>query len=239
MSRTPLLDLQNVSAGYGAIDCLHKVSLTVAPGEIVTLLGANGAGKTTTLSAISGLVRLRDGQIRFAGDRIDRLRPEVVAAKGIGHVPEGRRVFSRLTVVENLDLGAYLRKDRDAIRSDRDAMFDLFPVLRQRAEQLAGTLSGGEQQMLAIARGLMGRPKLLLLDEPSLGLAPKLVTQMFDIIRRINAAGTTMLLVEQNAFLALQIAHRGYLIETGAIVSSDTASALAASPHVKAAYLGG
>ena len=234
-----MLRLDRVIAGYGATAVLKGVSLDVRAGEIVTLLGANGAGKTTTLAAISGLVKVRQGSIALDGDRIDRLRPELVTARGVGHVPEGRRTFPRLTALENLQLGAYLRTDRDGIERDLQAMWKLFPVLKTRQQQLAGTLSGGEQQMLAIARGLMARPKLLLLDEPSLGLAPKLVTAMFEVITRINAAGTTILLVEQNAHMALQIAQRGYILQTGTIVLADTAKALANSAQVKAAYLGG
>ncbi len=234
-----MLRLEGVVAGYGQTPCLKGISLEVREGEIVSLLGANGAGKTTTLSAVSGLVRVRQGSIAFDGHRIDRLRPEAIAARGIGHVPEGRRVFPRMTVLENLQLGAYVRRDAEGIRADLQRVFELFPVLRSRSLQLAGTLSGGEQQMLAIGRGLMGRPKLLLLDEPSLGLAPKLVAAMFEIITRINGDGTTILLVEQNAHMALQVAHRGYILETGAIVLSDSAQALAKSPRVKAAYLGG
>ena len=233
-----MLSLDAVVAGYGDIACLKGVSLEVRDNEIVALLGANGAGKTTTLAAISGLVRLRGGSITFGGRRLDQLPPDQVAGCGIGHVPEGRRVFPRLTVLENLQLGAYLRRDRE-IGQDLEKMWDVFPVLKARAGQLAGTLSGGEQQMLAMARGLMGRPSLLLLDEPSLGLAPKLVQTIFEIIARINAAGTAILLVEQNARMALQIAHRGYILETGAVTLSDAAPALATNPQVKAAYLGG
>jgi branched-chain amino acid transport system ATP-binding protein len=234
-----MLSLRHVVAGYGPIACLKGVSLEVRQGEIVALLGANGAGKTTTLCAISGLVRLHQGAIEFEGRPIHALPAERIPTLGIGHVPEGRRVFPRLTVAENLALGAYLRRDRAAISRDLAHVWELFPILRERRRQLAGTLSGGEQQMLAIGRGLMGRPRLLLLDEPSLGLAPKLVTAMFEIVRRINRDGTTVLLVEQNAHLALQIAHRGYIMETGRIVLSDAASSLACSPQVKAAYLGG
>ena len=234
-----MLSLNGVVAGYGATACLHGVSLEVRSGEIVALLGANGAGKTTTLSTISGLLVPWEGTITFQGARVDRLPADVVATRGIGHVPEGRRVFPRLTVLENLQLGAYHRQDRAGIAQDLARMWDWFPVLRTRAAQLAGTLSGGEQQMLAMARGLMGRPQLLLLDEPSLGLAPKLVAVIFDIIRRINAEGTAILLVEQNARMALQVARRGYILETGSVVLTDDAAALAASPHVKTAYLGG
>jgi branched-chain amino acid transport system ATP-binding protein len=234
-----MLRLDTVVAGYGPIACLKGVSLEVRRGEIVALLGANGAGKSTTLCAISGLVRPTSGTIHFGARRLDVLSPERVAACGIGHVPEGRRVFPRLTVLENLQLGAYMRRDRAGIARDLAHAWELFPILNDRRRQLAGTLSGGEQQMLAIARGLMGRPELLLLDEPSLGLAPKLVTAMFEIVRRINAEGATVLLVEQNAHLALRIAHRGYILETGTIVLADHAAALLASPQVKAAYLGG
>ena len=236
---TMMLELSGVVAGYGSTTCLKGISLAVEQGEIVTLLGANGAGKTTTLMTISGLVRAHQGTILFKGRRIERRKPEAIAALGVGHVPEGRRVFPRLSVLENLQLGAFMRRDRMEIAADLEKIWALFPILAQRRKQIAGTLSGGEQQMLAIGRGLMGRPSLLLLDEPSLGLAPKVVMTMFDIIRRINAAGVTILLVEQNAHLALQVAHRGYILETGCIVLADSAGALAASPQVKAAYLGG
>ncbi|MBI4323451.1 MAG: ABC transporter ATP-binding protein [Candidatus Omnitrophica bacterium] len=234
-----MLRLDNVTAGYGTTACLKGVTLFVQAGEIVTLLGANGAGKSTTLLAISGLVRLSRGAIALNGARIDGLPPEAIAGRGVGHVPEGRRVFPRLTVLENLQLGAYLRGDQAGVAHDLAWVFELFPLLRDRRRQLAGTLSGGEQQMLAMGRGLMGRPALLLLDEPSLGLAPKLVQVVFDVIRRIHQAGTTVLLVEQNARLALAIAHRGYILEAGAIALADTAPALADNPRVKAAYLGG
>ena len=234
-----MLQLNNVVAGYGPIACLKAVSLEVHAGEIVALLGANGAGKTTTLMTISGLVRARQGAVTLNGREIDGLRPEAIAGLGVGHVPEGRRIFPRLTVLENLQLGAYLRRDHDGVAQDFARVFELFPLLRDRRRQLAGTLSGGEQQMLAMGRGLMGRPALLLLDEPSLGLAPKLVQAVFDVIRRIHQAGTTVLLVEQNARLALAIAHRGYILEAGAITLADTAPALANNPRVKAAYLGG
>ncbi|MBI2885002.1 MAG: ABC transporter ATP-binding protein [Candidatus Omnitrophica bacterium] len=234
-----MLVLDGVVAGYGPTVCLKGIDLEVRPGEIVALLGANGAGKTTTLMAISGLVRPRQGSITFGGARLNGIAPEAVAALGIGHVPEGRRVFTRLTVLENLRLGAYLRRDSRAMHEDVRQMWELFPVLRARQRQLAGTLSGGEQQMLAMARGLMGRPTLLLLDEPSLGLAPKLVRTVFDIITRINAGGTAILLVEQNARMALSVAHRGYILETGAVTLCDSAKALAGNPHVKSAYLGG
>ena len=233
-----MLTLDALEAGYGQTSCLKGVSLTVKAGEIVALLGANGAGKTTTLMALSGLVPVRGGVITFEGASIAGLAPERIVAYGISHVPEGRRMLPRLTVLENLELGAYLRRDRAGFQRDLERMFQLFPILAQRRRQLAGTLSGGEQQMLAIARGLMARPKLLLLDEPSLGLAPKLVLTIFETIQRINREGTTLLLVEQNAYLALQIAHRGYVLDSGRIVLTDTAAALAQNPQVKAAYLG-
>ncbi len=234
-----MLRLDGVSAGYGPTVCLKGITLEVRHGEIVALLGANGAGKTTTLMTISGLVRARRGTITFQNQRVETRAPESIAALGIGHVPEGRRIFPRLTVAENLDLGAYVRRGRGDVAHDRQRIFELFPIVRERSRQLAGTLSGGEQQMLAMARGLMAQPSLLLLDEPSLGLAPKMVETIFALIRRINADGVTILLVEQNARLALEVAHRGYILETGAITMSDAATALAANPQVKAAYLGG
>ena len=234
-----MLRLEHIEAGYGPVNCLKGISLNVRQGEGVTLLGANGAGKTTTLMTISGLVTPRQGTVHFQDVPLGRIPPATVVGLGISHVPEGRRVLSRLTVLENLELGAYLRHDRAGIREDVERMYALFPILASRRSQLAGTLSGGEQQMLAIARGLMARPKLLLLDEPSLGLAPKLVVTIFDTIQRINAEGMTILLVEQNAYLALKIAHRGYVLEAGRIVLTDTAKALASNPQVKAAYLGG
>ncbi|MBI4354134.1 MAG: ABC transporter ATP-binding protein [Candidatus Omnitrophica bacterium] len=234
-----MLALERVVAGYGSTTCLKGVSLEVRAGEIVALLGANGAGKTTTLMTISGVVRARQGTIRFAGERIDALSAETIAARGVGHVPEGRRIFPRLSVLENLQLGAYLRANRQEISEDFEKVWTLFPRLRERRHQLAGTLSGGEQQMLAIGRGVMGRPKLLLLDEPSLGLAPKLVQLIFEVIQRINRTGIPILLVEQNVRMALTIAHRGYIVETGRITMMDDATRLANNPQVKAAYLGG
>ena len=234
-----MLQLDGIEAGYGRTSCLKGVSLTVNEGEIVTLLGANGAGKTTMLLAISGLLAIRRGTVTFRGQALNRAAPAEIVARGVSHVPEGRRILPRLTVRENLELGAFLRRDRHAIQRDRGRMFELFPILAQRATQLAGTLSGGEQQMLAIARALMARPALLLLDEPSLGLAPKLVLTMFETITRLNQEGMTFLLVEQNAYLALHVAHRGYVLETGRIVLSDSAAALSTNPQVKAAYLGG
>ena len=234
-----MLTLERVTAGYGRTTCLKGISLDVRAGEIVALLGANGAGKTTTLMAISGLVRIWDGHATFQGARLDGFSPERIAALGIGHVPEGRRIFPRLTVLENLELGSFLRRDRRQVAQDLERGFGLFPVLRDRRAQLAGTLSGGEQQMLAIARGLMARPKLLLLDEPSLGLAPKLVQEVFRVIAQINRQGIPILLVEQNARMALTVAHRGYILETGTVTLTDTAEALADNPQVHAAYLGG
>ncbi len=234
-----MLTLENVEAGYGDNNVLKGLSLAIAPGEIVSLIGANGAGKSTTLMTISGLVRPREGRVLFQGEDISALAPCDIVARGICQVPEGRRVLSRLSVLENLELGAYLRKDKMEIAKDISRMQALFPVLGNRRRQLAGTLSGGEQQMLAIARGLMSRPKLLLLDEPSLGLAPKMVLSIFDTIRSINKSGMTLLLVEQNAYMALQVAHRGYVLETGRMVLTDSAKALSANPKVKAAYLGG
>jgi branched-chain amino acid transport system ATP-binding protein len=234
----PVLSLERVEAGYGSTRCLNGISLEVREGEVVALLGANGAGKTTTLMAISGLVAIRAGQIAFQGDSLLKMDPARIVERGISHVPEGRRILPRLTVRENLILGAYARHERAEIASDLQRGFALFPVLESRSRQLAGTLSGGEQQMLAIARALMARPKLLLLDEPSLGLAPKLVLAIFETIQRIHQDGVAVLLVEQNAHLALKLAHRGYVLETGRIVLADTASALTRNPLVRSAYLG-
>ena len=234
-----MLRVEALEVGYGPRPCVHGVSLDVGAGEIVALLGANGAGKTTILMALSGLVPARSGTITFEGARLDGCPPDAIVARGISHVPEGRRILPRLTVLENLELGAYLRRDRAGIGADLERMFTLFPILLQRKQQLAGTLSGGEQQQLAIARGLMAKPRLMLLDEPSLGLAPKLVAAIFETLKRINRAGVTILLVEQNASLALQLAHRGYVLETGRITLTDTAAHLAQNPRVKAAYLGG
>ena len=234
-----MLRIEHLEAGYGSTTCLKGISLEVYEGDIVVLLGANGAGKTTTLMAISGLVPIRHGAIMFEGARLNGESPVKIVQRGLSHVPEGRRVLPRLTVMENLQLGAYLRRDRARLRDDLDRMCQLFPILGQRLHQVAGTLSGGEQQMLAMARGLMARPRLLLLDEPSLGLAPKLVTVIFETIKRMNREGVTLLLVEQNAYQALRVAHRGYVLEAGRIVLADTAAALATNPHMKAAYLGG
>jgi branched-chain amino acid transport system ATP-binding protein len=234
-----LLEVENLVALYGRITALEGVSLTVEEGEIVTLIGANGAGKTTTLRAISGLVRPASGAIRFDGRDITKLAPSAIVRAGIGHAPEGRRVFARMTVRENLELGAYTRRSRAEIASDLERVLTVFPRLRERFEQKAGTMSGGEQQMLAMARALMSRPRLLLLDEPSLGLSPLLVQTIFGVIREINARGTTILLIEQNASQALAVANRGYVLEVGRVAQSGLASELAASEAVRAAYLGG
>ncbi len=226
-----LLELNNVHSYYGNIQAIKGVSLTIEPGEIVTLIGSNGAGKSTTLKTISGLLRPRMGEIRFDGKRIDGTRPDQIVAMGICQSPEGRRVFPRMTVVENLEMGAFQRKKGPEVDADFERVYELFPRLKERRTQKAGTLSGGEQQMLAIGRALMAKPKLLLLDEPSMGLAPILVEQIFDIIKDINASGTTVLLVEQNALMALGIAARGYVMQTGEIVKTDIASSLAADPR--------
>ena len=232
-----MLTVENIHAGYGPVDVLKGVSLTVGQGEIVTILGANGAGKSTTLMTICGAIPARQGTITFAGQPLTNLPAHAIVRRGLSQVPEGRRIFPRLTVRENLELGAFQR--RDDIAGDLEQAFDLFPILRSRAGQLGGTLSGGEQQMLAIARALMARPKLLVLDEPSLGLAPLMVVKIFEIIRTINQHGTTILLVEQNANMALQIAQRGYVLETGRIVLEDSAKNLINNEDVKRSYLGG
>ena len=233
-----MLVLDNVQVSYGAIRALQGVSLEINAGEIVTLIGANGAGKSTTLRAISGLVPANGGQIVMEGKDITLLPADKIVKLGIGHSPEGRRIFANMSVRENLELGAYTRSDRAGIKQDFDRALTLFPRLQERIGQNAGTLSGGEQQMLAMGRALMARPKLLLLDEPSLGLAPFLVRDIFQIIRDINAQGTTVLLVEQNAHMALGVAHRGYVLETGTIVMADDAKALLSNDAVKKAYLG-
>ena len=233
-----LLELDNVKTYYGNIRALKGISMEVAEGEIVCLIGGNGAGKSTTLMTISGVLTPEEGDVIYQGQSIVSLRPDNIVQMGICQVPEGRMIFPLLTVMENLDLGAYLRKDQDGIKADIDRVFGLFPILRERTKQAGGTLSGGEQQMLAIGRALMARPKLLLLDEPSLGLAPILVDAIFDIIRQINDQGTTILLVEQNAQLALQFSHRGYVLETGEITLADTSEALRTNEQVKKAYLG-
>jgi len=234
-----LLELENLHVYYGNIHALKGISLAVEEGEIVALLGSNGAGKTTTLRTISGLLRPREGNVRLKGEPIDHLPPHDIVYKGVGHAPEGRRIFGRLTVRENLEMGAFARSDREGIREDTERVFTLFPRLRERIGQVAGTLSGGEQQMLAIGRALMGRPRVLLLDEPSMGLAPVLVEQIFDTVKGINAQGTTILLVEQNAYMALTIAQRGYVLQTGEIALSGRAEELQANEEVRRAYLGG
>jgi branched-chain amino acid transport system ATP-binding protein len=232
----PLLSVDAIEVRYGAIAALKGISFTVAEGEIVALLGANGAGKTTTQKTVSGMLRPVAGSITFDGTRIDGIPAHDLIRLGICHVPEGRHVFPRMTVAENLDMGAYRFKQVD--RSDLDRVLELFPRLQERLRQPAGTLSGGEQQMLAIGRALMGKPRLLLLDEPSMGLAPLVVAQIFEIIREINGAGVTVLLVEQNAAQALALANRGYVLETGEIVLSGTGAELLADDRVRAAYLG-
>ena len=233
-----MLELSHVDTYYGNIQALRDISLTVEEGDIATLIGANGAGKSTTLMTICGINRARQGEILWYGKPIHTLPPHEIVALGISQVPEGRLIFPDLSVSENLDLGAFLRKDAAAIKQDQDYVFSLFPLLAERRRQLGGTLSGGEQQMLAISRALMARPKLLLLDEPSLGLAPIIIQQIFDIIRKVNADGTTVFLVEQNANQALRIATRGYVMENGRIVMHDTAANLLKSEQVRKAYLG-
>jgi len=235
----PLLELKDVHTYYGNIHALKGISLTIEPGEIVTLIGANGAGKSTTLKTISGLLRPREGEIVFDGKRIDGSTPHDIVSFGISQSPEGRRIFPRMSVKENLEMGAFQRKAGPEIAADFERVYALFPRLKERLSQNGGTLSGGEQQMLAIGRSLMARPTLLLLDEPSMGLAPILVEQIFQIIRDINAAGTTVLLVEQNALMALGIAGRGYILQTGEIVLQDSADKLIVNPDVQKAYLGG
>ena len=233
-----ILELRDVHTYYGSIQALKGISLDVREGEIVTLLGANGAGKTTTLRSINGLNRPRQGSIRFQGRDITGTAPHEIVKRGIAQSPEGRRLFPRMTVVENLEMGAFQRKDRSGIREDMDRVFDLFPRLQERRNQKAGTMSGGEQQMCAIGRALMARPKLLLLDEPSLGLAPIFVERIFEIVSTINEQGTSILLVEQNALMALDHAHRGYVLETGRIVLADDAKALKTNEQVRKTYLG-
>jgi branched-chain amino acid transport system ATP-binding protein len=235
---TPLLSIRGLEVGYGTIPALHGIDLDVQKGEIVTLIGANGAGKTTTLRTISGLLKPKKGEVHFNGAEITGVKPHIITARGISHVPEGRGIFANLTVSDNLELGAYLRKDKIQ-KAEYERIFSLFPVLKERMKQNAGTLSGGEQQMLAISRALMSKPTVLLLDEPSLGLAPQMVQTIFRVIREINAEGTTILLVEQNAHMALVTAHRGYVMETGRITATDSTKALLASDRIKKAYLGG
>ena len=234
-----LLELNDIHTYYGAIHALRGVTLNVEEGEIVTLIGSNGAGKSTTLRTISGQLRPRQGTITLRGKRIEARPPHEIVELGVCQSPEGRRVFSRMSVHENLEMGAFSRRDKAAISADFERVYALFPRLKEREGQKAGTMSGGEQQMLAIARALMAEPKVLLLDEPSMGLAPILVEQIFDIIKTINEQGTTVLLVEQNALMALAIANRGYILQTGEIVLADEAAALAKNPAVRSAYLGG
>lgn len=234
-----MLELRNINSYYHNIQALKNVSLTIHKGEIITLIGANGAGKTTTLMSISGLVPPREGEILFMGEPIQQLSPDEIVGRGIIQVPEGRRIFPQFSVRENLEMGSYLRHDKVQVRQDLDYVYDLFPILAERKNQLGGTLSGGEQQMLAISRGLMARPKVLLLDEPSLGLAPKIVKQIFEIILKINQESeTTTFLVEQNANLALKLAHRGYVMENGQITLEGTGQELLNDPAVREAYLG-
>ena len=234
----PALELRAVDVYYGRVQALHGVSLLVQPGEVVALIGSNGAGKTTTLRTISGLVRPARGDVLLAGEPVHHLGAEAIARRGVGHSPAGRRLFSRMSVRENLEMGAFNRRDGDGVRADFERVYELFPRLRERRSQIAGSLSGGEQQMVAIGRALMSRPRILLLDEPSLGLAPILVDSIFEVIRTINAEGTTILLIEQNALLALRTAQRGYVLETGRIALQGPASELLESPEVQRAYLG-
>jgi branched-chain amino acid transport system ATP-binding protein len=233
-----ILAVRDLEVAYGSIPALHGIELSVEKGEIVTLIGANGAGKTTTLRTISGLLKPRRGDVFFGDKTITGLKPHLITAMGVSHVPEGRGIFANLTVNDNLELGAYLRKDK-ITKAEYERVFTLFPVLRDRIKQNAGTLSGGEQQMLAISRALMARPTVLLLDEPSLGLAPQMVQTIFRVIREINQEGTTILLVEQNAHMALTTAQRAYVMETGRIVLTDDTKALLSSDRIKKAYLGG
>jgi branched-chain amino acid transport system ATP-binding protein len=234
-----ILQVLDLHTYYGNIHALQGVSLAVCQGEIVTLIGSNGAGKSTLLNTIAGLLRSRAGEIRFNGERIERLPPHKIVSLGISQVPEGRRIFSRLTVMENLEMGAFLREKASALKKDMEAMFALFPRLKERRRQVAGTLSGGEQQMLAIGRALMARPRLLLLDEPSMGLAPIVVESIFENIQKINRAGTPVLLVEQNALMAFQIASRGYVMQSGRIALEDETRVLQENDTVKRLYLGG
>jgi len=233
-----MLEVENVHAYYGKIHALKDISLFVDKGEIVTLIGANGAGKSTTLKTISGLLRPRQGSVRLEGEDLTTLLPHHIVTKGVIQVPEGRRIFGQLTVKENLDMGAFTCRDSQLIKTNLDKVFNLFPRLEERRRQVAGTLSGGEQQMLAMGRALMATPQLLLLDEPSMGLAPVLVDSIFDTIRQLHADGTTILLVEQNARMALQVASRGYVIQTGEVVLSDTAENLQKNEMVRKAYMG-
>lgn len=233
-----MLEVKDLEVFYGSIKALHSISFKVNEGEIVTLIGANGAGKSTTLRTISGLVRPRRGKILFRGTDISRVPAHTIVRMGVAHVPEGRKIFPNLTVLENLQMGAYTRSNKQEIEESLERVFKSFPRLKERIKQLAGTLSGGEQQMLAMGRSLMSKPSLLLLDEPSMGLSPILVEEIFEIIKNINREGTTILLVEQNAFMALQIAHRAYVLETGRLVLEGTAKEIRDNPKVRTAYLG-
>ncbi len=237
-SRLQLLEVKDLQVSYGAITALRGVSLTVGQGEVVALIGANGAGKTSTLRAISGMLKPRSGHIWLGAQEIQGLKSNLLVPRGMAHAPEGRGIFLNLTVMENLELGAYLRRDAAEIKQDLEYVFGLFPRLRERMRQPGGTLSGGEQQMLSISRALMSRPKLLLLDEPSLGLAPQVVETIFRILREVNARGVSILLVEQNAHLALNLAHFGYVLETGEVVMQGQGKALLAAPEIRKAYLG-
>ncbi len=233
-----LLTVDKLRSGYGPIDVLHDISMTVDTGEIVAMIGANGAGKTTTLMTIAGIVKARAGTMTFDGQNLSGVPAHKIVRLGLGQAPEGRKIFPRLTVLENLEMGAFTRTDKPGIAEDLEKMFDMFPILWERKGQAGGLLSGGQQQMLAIARALMSRPKLLLLDEPSLGLAPQIVVQIFDVIRDLNQSGMSVLLVEQNARMALRIAHRAYVLETGRVTFTDQASVVLNDPRIRAAYLG-
>jgi branched-chain amino acid transport system ATP-binding protein len=241
-SAEPLLEVKGIVAGYGSVEVLHQISLEVREGEIVTLIGGNGAGKSTTLMCVSGIVPLRAGEIRFAGERIagqgGGVRADRLVGRGLVQVPEGRRIFPRMTVLENLMMGAYGRDDRAGIQRDLEHVYALFDILKSRSTQLGGTLSGGEQQMLAIGRAIMSKPRLLMMDEPSMGIAPLLVARIFEAVRELNREGLTILLVEQNARAALRLATRGYVLETGRMVVSDDAAKLLVDPRVREAYLG-
>ncbi len=234
-----MLKVQKLSVSYGAINALREISFNVEKGEIISLIGSNGAGKTTTLHAVSNIIKKRGGKIEFEGEDITNLAPDQIVRRRLIQVPEGRRIFLNLSVRDNLEMGAFTRNDKAGIKADMEKVFELFPRLKERITQISGTLSGGELQMLAMGRGLMAQPKLLLLDEPSMGLAPILVDEIFEIIQKINKAGTTILLVEQNAFKALSISNRAYVLETGSITKDGDAKELAKDPAVKEAYLGG
>jgi branched-chain amino acid transport system ATP-binding protein len=233
-----MLEVENLKVRYGTVEAVKGVSFRVTAGSIVSLIGANGAGKTTTLMTVSGCVKVRGGSVRFADAEISAIPAHEIVRRGLAQAPEGRKIFPRLTVLENLEMGAFTRTDKAGVREDIDRAFQHFPILKERQRQPGGTLSGGEQQMLAIARGLMARPRLLLLDEPSLGLAPMVVIKIFEVIRDLNREGMSVLLVEQNARQALKLAHRGYVMETGAITATDRAEVLLNDPRIRAAYLG-